>query len=97
MSAVVPQWRKNGLRHCFRCKFKDITPSPDMGVAKILIGAFGVLCMMLWRLFSSISLMRSAFVVRTRFILNILVGLDWGVPGPQDLPLGYAHVTRCSR
>jgi len=26
--------------------------------------------------------MRSACLVRTRFILNILVGLDWGVPGP---------------
>jgi len=35
--------------------------------------------------------MRSACVVRTRVILNILVGLDWGSQDLQDPPpLGYA-------
>jgi len=34
--------------------------------------------------------MRSACLVRTRFILNnFLVGLDWG-GGPRTPPLGYA-------
>ena len=41
--------------------------------------------------------MRSACVVRTRFILDILVGLDWGSQDPQDPPLGYAPGTQYSR
>jgi len=46
--------------------------------------------MMLWRLFSSISLMRSACVVRTRFILNNFSGIEFG--GPRTpVPPGYAH------
>jgi len=47
-----------------------------------------------WRLFSSISLMRSACIVRTRFILNNFQW-DWiGDPRrTQGTPLAYAHAS----
>jgi len=50
-----------------------------MGVARIFDWG-GVLCTMLWRLFSFISLMHSACVVRTRFILNNFSGIGLGGP-----------------
>jgi len=53
---------------------------------------------MLWRLFSSISLMRSACVMRTRFILNNVSGIGLGgIPGPPGSPESYPSTNRARR